>query len=535
MLVVHRFDTPGTYTVTLTVTDANGSTNTTSTTVTVTAFDGTDLLRLERRRAATRTTAAPARPFKTLTYAFGKMANNQASRPDRLLLACGDTWTLGTRARPAQAEHPRLLRQRRPPDHRVHLARTPASAGTAARAAPPTTGATRRSSRTSTCATRQERFGAGSSTPTCAARPSATAPSRTASIIAIAAERGAGRRGVRRLVRPQARRLFVGQHGRPAPLDLHRQRLRQHVRPPDLPQQRLTLAARGLRLRRREHGAQQRRLQAERRRRRGGAALRGPRHAQRLRRRPQPRRSREARSRTTTSTTSASPTTTDSADRRPASWSPGSATSRCATASSTTTIRRAAARGDLAVEVERLREPREPLQQRLLLQHAARRVHGDRGLRPGDAQQRLPARHLRQHAAASSSSRARTRCCRWSTPTRTSSTGTARRSADMLASAWARGTANMSFDDVEGLEGQGPELDSSPNPIFTDPANLDFTLRSGFARDRRRASCSRRCRGQGRRLPSARRRARRRRLRALAVGRATTVDPAQPDAATSRS
>jgi PKD repeat protein len=92
MLVVHRYDNPGTYTVALTVTDANGSTNTTSTSVVVTAFSGRTFY-VSSSAGSDSNDGSSARPWKTLDYAFSKMASNRQNQPDKLLLACGDTWT----------------------------------------------------------------------------------------------------------------------------------------------------------------------------------------------------------------------------------------------------------------------------------------------------------------------------------------------------------------------------------------------------------------------------------------------------------
>ena len=95
MIVAHRFDTVGTFTVTLTVVDSTGATAKTTTTITTTAYSGTDYFVSSSQGSDSNDGKSSARPFKTINYAFSKMKNRvDQSHPDRLFFLRGDTWTV---------------------------------------------------------------------------------------------------------------------------------------------------------------------------------------------------------------------------------------------------------------------------------------------------------------------------------------------------------------------------------------------------------------------------------------------------------
>lgn len=95
IVVAHRFDTVGTFTITLTVVDSTGATAKTTTTLTTTAYKGTDYYVSSSTGSDSNDGKSSAHPFQTINYAFSKMKNRvDQSNPDRLFFMRGDTWTV---------------------------------------------------------------------------------------------------------------------------------------------------------------------------------------------------------------------------------------------------------------------------------------------------------------------------------------------------------------------------------------------------------------------------------------------------------
>jgi hypothetical protein len=97
MIVAHRFDTVGTFTVTLTVVDSTGATANKTATITTTGFTGTDYYVSSSTGSDSNDGKSSSRPFKTINYAFSKMKNRiDQSHPDRLYFLRGDSWSVAT-------------------------------------------------------------------------------------------------------------------------------------------------------------------------------------------------------------------------------------------------------------------------------------------------------------------------------------------------------------------------------------------------------------------------------------------------------
>jgi hypothetical protein len=97
LIVAHRFDNVGTYTIKLTVVDSTGATASATTTLTTVAFSGTDYYISSSTGSDSNDGKSSARPFKTINYAFSKMKNRtDKDHPDRLFFLRGDTWTVAS-------------------------------------------------------------------------------------------------------------------------------------------------------------------------------------------------------------------------------------------------------------------------------------------------------------------------------------------------------------------------------------------------------------------------------------------------------
>jgi hypothetical protein len=97
IIVAHRYDNVGTYTITLTVVDSTGATASTTTTLTTVAFSGTDYYVSSSQGSDSNDGKSSSRPFQTINYAFSKMKNrSDKDHPDRLFFLRGDTWTVAS-------------------------------------------------------------------------------------------------------------------------------------------------------------------------------------------------------------------------------------------------------------------------------------------------------------------------------------------------------------------------------------------------------------------------------------------------------
>lgn len=92
MLVAHRFDNPGTYTVRLTIFNSAGQSAATATNVSVVAFSGATFYVSNSSGSDSNDGRTTGTPWKTLDYAFTHMGGGYGA-PNRVLLKRGDQWT----------------------------------------------------------------------------------------------------------------------------------------------------------------------------------------------------------------------------------------------------------------------------------------------------------------------------------------------------------------------------------------------------------------------------------------------------------